>query len=272
VLHTAFSLLMTTVDFLPQSQSSEWIHSAPLRLEIKHLASEAGLRHAVFTRMGGTSEGRFNSLNVSFAVQDDPSRVSANIEIIRKAIGADRIVAMRQNHGRGAVVFGGDDTWPPGGEPVADILMTKAKGAALMVKVADCQGVTLYDPKGALAVVHCGWRGNVSDILGYAVKQMELRLGAIPSRLMAAISPSLGPCCAEFLEYEKIFPPDFEKYMVGQCHFDLWELSRGQLMKAGLKSKNITVAGICTKCRKDYFFSYRGEGKTGRFCASAMLI
>lgn len=272
MLHTAFPLLMTTVDSLPQSPSSEWIHSAPLRLEIKSFASEAGLRHAVFTRMGGTSKGRFNSLNVSFAVQDDPSRVSANIEIVRKALGADRIVAMRQNHGRGAIVFRGGDIRPPGDEPLADILMTNVKGAALMVRLADCQGVILYDPKGALAVVHCGWRGNVADILGFAVKEMESRLGAIPSRLMAAISPSLGPCCAEFLEYEKIFPPDFENYMVGQGRFDLWELSRRQLMKAGLKNENIAVAGICTKCRKDYFFSYRGEGKTGRFCAAAMLI
>lgn len=263
---------MTKEDSPPENPSLEWIYSAPLRLEFKTLASEAGLRHSVFTRIGGKSEGIFRSLNVSFAVQDNPARVSANLEIVSKTLGSGKIFAMRQVHGREVIAVTGDELWPQGSEPKADILMTDVRGVALIVKLADCQGVILYDPKGALAVVHCGWRGNVADILAHAVEEMELRLGSIPSRLMAAISPSLGPCCAEFVEYEKIFPPNFESFMVGQSHFDLWELSRTQLLNAGLKRENITIAGICTKCRKDIFFSYRGDGKTGRFCAAAMLI
>jgi polyphenol oxidase len=39
-------------------------------------------------------------------------------------------------------------------------------------------------------------------------------------------------------------------------------------MKAeGILDENIKISRICTKCRTDLFFSYRGEQVTGRFSA-----
>ena len=59
--------------------------------------------------------------------------------------------------------------------------------------------------------------------------------------------------------------------MVRENYFDLWQLSRWQLLEAGLKKENIEVAGICTRCRTDLFYSYRAEGTTGRFATVVML-
>jgi YfiH family protein len=142
----------------------------------------------------------------------------------------------------------------------------------LLIKQADCQAVILYDPdKHVLANVHCGWRGNVADILGTTVKHMSRDFECKPVDILAGIGPSLGPCCGEFKGYEDIFPASFRPFMVSENYFDLWSLSRNQLIAAGLKKGNIQTAGVCTKCRTDLFFSYRAEGATGRFGTVAML-
>ena len=36
-------------------------------------------------------------------------------------------------------------------------------------------------------------------------------------------------------------------------------------MEAGLFKEHIEVSGLCTKCHPEVFYSYRGEGETGRF-------
>jgi hypothetical protein len=93
----------------------------------------------------------------------------------------------------------------------------------------------------------------------------------VESDILAVIGPSLGPCCAEFTSYKEIFPEAFRKFIVRDNHFDLWEISRRQLLDAGLEEKMIDIAGICTRCNTDFFYSYRGEGITGRFATVAML-
>lgn len=154
----------------------------------------------------------------------------------------------------------------------ADAMITNRPGVGLMVKQADCQAVILFDPKKqVLANVHCGWRGHVKNILGKTVRKMKAVFGCRPSDLVAGVGPSLGPCCAEFITFREIFPRGFERFMVRENYFDLWALSRFQLEEAGLRPENIAVTEICTRCRTDLFFSYRGEGKTGRFGTVAAL-
>ena len=154
----------------------------------------------------------------------------------------------------------------------ADALITNIPSVAIMVKQADCQGVILFDPvKSVVAVVHSGWKGSVKNILGETVKRMEKDFNCSPLNILAAIGPSLGPCCAEFKTYRDIFPESFQKHMKEEFNFDFWSISEMQLINAGLKKYHIEKANICTKCRTDIFFSYRGEGKTGRFATVAML-
>jgi copper oxidase (laccase) domain-containing protein len=128
------------------------------------------------------------------------------------------------------------------------------------------------DPKKkVIANVHCGWKGNALNILGSALGRMISDFGSRVSDIKAAVGPSLGPCCAEFVTYEQIFPREFSRFMVRKNYFDLWEISRWQLMEAGIEGENIEIAGICTRCRTDLFYSYRAEGITGRFATVVML-
>ena len=153
-----------------------------------------------------------------------------------------------------------------------DAIITNAPGVAIMVMQADCQGVILYDPENrVVATVHCGWRGQVQNILSRVITKMQSLFGTKTTLLRAAIGPSLGPCCAEFKGYKELFPTYFREFMTGENHFDLWAISIRQLQLCGLIRNHIEVAGICTKCATDQFFSFRGEGRTGRFGTVAML-
>ena len=230
------------------------------------------LVHAVFTRQGGVSKAPYDTLNVSYATGDKPDCVSRNLQIIKAAVGASDLVFLNQMHGKEILALRGE-RFKALGDPVdADALITDQPRVALMVKQADCQAVLVYDPiKDVVANVHCGWRGNVHNILGSVVGRMNAEFGCRPADLVAGIGPSLGPCCAEFVNYEQEFPEGFRRFMVREGYFDLWEISRWQLLEAGLAEDHIEVANICSRCRTDMFFSYRAEGITGRFATVAML-
>jgi YfiH family protein len=231
-----------------------------------------GLVHAVVSRMGGGSQPPFAGMNVSHGVGDDPQAVTANRNRLRQMTGGDIHVYTRQNHGtsirtvtREAVNRGEaiqTQTAP------ADALITDLPGIRLLIQTADCQAVMLCDPnKRVVANVHCGWRGSVADIIGQTVLRMISAFGCDPGQIIAAIGPSLGPCCAEFVNFENEIPRQFWSFRVGPHHFDFWQISRHQLTAAGLLEGNIDSPGLCTRCNPHLFFSYRSARQTGRFAA-----
>lgn len=256
-----------------QNATSHHASGKIVYLQFQRLAREPGLVHAVFTRHGGVSTPPFSSLNTSYSTGDDPDRVQKNLSTILDVMGAKEILFLKQVHGRDILLVprGGPPGFPQGAQ--ADAVITDRRFLAVMIKQADCQSILLYDPGiGVVAAVHCGWRGNVLNLLGSVVERMVSVFGCSRSRLLSAIGPSLGPCCAEFKSYREIFPEGFRSSMVRENHFDLWQISRRQLLQAGVEDRNIEIARVCTACRTDLFFSYRGEKRTGRFATAAMLI
>jgi purine-nucleoside/S-methyl-5'-thioadenosine phosphorylase / adenosine deaminase len=250
---------------------SETKRHAPY-LQYQNLSQYHQLKHGTFTRHGGVSDVPYASLNTSDEVGDRSKVVAENLKIIKNTMGARRIFFTRQTHGTKTLIFRDDISETLKQAWQADAMITNIPGAGLMIKQADCQAVILFDPrKNVVANVHCGWRGNVQNILGRVVRMMATRFGCGAAHLIAAITPSLGPCCAEFTTHRDIFPSTFEEFMVAENHFDLWRLSRHQLIMEGVNSENVTISGICTRCHTDRFFSYRGEGVTGRFGTVVML-
>jgi purine-nucleoside/S-methyl-5'-thioadenosine phosphorylase / adenosine deaminase len=239
------------------------------------LKSIPGVRHGIFTRQGGTSQGRYSSLNLSFSVGDDPQKVRRNRELILKAFPLQHLISLRQVHGKKTVIIQNEPAKVSHLAPESisgDILLTRLPKQGLMIKQADCQSVILYDPEHrAIANIHCGWRGNVGDVIAEAVKKMGINFGSRPSNLIAGIGPSLGPCCAQFINYQKEFPPSFWSYQTHPFYFDLWRLSRDQLIASGILKDRIEIAGLCTSCQTSDFYSYRRERKTGRFATVIAL-
>jgi polyphenol oxidase len=236
---------------------------------------ESILWHGIFTRKEGFSKAPYNSLNISFAVKDITENVEKNVKILKKHSGADEFFHLNQIHGDRIVIID-KNTLDPFNEIEllpADAMITSIKNKFLLIKVADCQAIFLLDPiKKVIANIHSGWRSSLINIAGKTVHKMNKEFGCDPSNIIAAISPSLGPCCAEFQNYEKEFAEEFFKYKKEDFLFDFWQMTFDQLTDAGLSASNIELSKICTSCNTDLFFSYRKENITGRFGAVIGLI
>lgn len=240
--------------------------------QFKKLAACSGIDHRIFTRNCGHSPPPFASLNVGLGIGDSHKNVSQNRGIISRFMGAGRLVFARQVHGCNIAVLSRDSEKrgiaSAGRAVTADAMVTDIFGRNLVIQVADCQAVLLYEPtRRVIANVHCGWRGSVQNIIGRTVEVMEQHFGCRPGRIRAGIGPSLGPCCAEFINYRKEIPMEFWRYKDLNAHFDFWSLSGDQLKRAGVDESHIEFSGICTRCHPDDFFSYRGQRTTGRFAA-----
>lgn len=237
------------------------------------------------TRHGGCSEGPYATLNLGLHVGDDPRRVLANRgrlgEILdydpRKAVcgaqvhGTRVAVVGEKEAGRGAVSV--EDALPG-----IDGLVTVTPGLPLLAFYADCVPLFLYDPvRRAAALVHAGWRGTAGHIAEAAVAVMKEKCGCRPGDLWAVVGPSIGPCCYRVgNETAAAFGEDPVPYLEpadgGTWRLDLWEANRRQLLEAGLADGRIGVAGLCTACHRETFFSYRaGRGTTGRMAGLVML-
>jgi polyphenol oxidase len=238
------------------------------------LSRVPGLVHGVFGRHGGVSQPPYDTLNVAWSNGDRDDSVRENLARVQGVVGVPRLVAARQVHGTDIKVV--DESMLARATerfgvllvPPADALITRLRGIGLVIKIADCQAVFLVDPRRKIiANIHCGWRGSVQNILGKVVQLLQERFQCRPEELLAAISPSLGPCCAEFRHYREELPESFWSFSRQPQHFDFWAISRWQLCNAGLRAEHIEAAGRCTVCGHDRFFSYRAAKITGRMAA-----
>jgi YfiH family protein len=226
--------------------------------------SSSCLVHGTFNRHGGVSPPPWDSNNVSFGLGDSSENVRANRRQIKKALGFKRLVSAKQVHDSRVYTV---DTIPTDDMEIDgfDALITNVPGMGLMIQQADCQAVFLFDPeKKAIGIAHVGWRGSVADIISKTVFAMSRVFSTEPVDVKAAISPSLGPCCAEFVNFRSELPDALHGYEVRPNYFDFWAISHDQLCSTGIRPENIHIAAICTRCNQD-FFSYRRDRDTGRF-------
>jgi len=233
----------------------------------RHTDKSIPVPHGMFARSGGASIAPYDSLNLSYGVGDEEATVLENRDRLKQILDIDYLISSQQVHGdRVAVVEQADRDLELAG---FDALITNQAGTGLLIQQADCQAILLYDPdKQVIAAIHNGWRGSVTNIIAKTITALEQHFKIRPEEIRAAISPSLGPCCGEFINYRKELPLEFLKFQVTENHFDFWAISRWQLKHSGINTNNIMTAGICTACNKD-FFSYRravenGNGVTGR--------
>lgn len=187
-------------------------------------------------------------------------------------ISSERLFSSKQVHGDKIFLITGETDFSKPLEGY-DAFITAEKKLPLLVRFADCQGVLIFDPvKKVIAAVHCGWRGNVLNILGKTVLKMIENFGCDPVDLLVGISPSLGPCCAEFTNPLSELPEFMQKYVNEKNCVDLWQCSLDQLTEVGVLAENVEISKTCTCCNKDLFFSHRRDkGNTGRMAAIIAL-
>lgn len=245
--------------------------------------------HGFTTRLGGVSKGAFKSLNLALHVGDNSEDVLANRRLVAEAMGfnAEDIVVPQQVHGEHIQVVQEADKgrgFLKHEEAFADTdaLITAVPGIPLFTNYADCVPLFFLDPVNrVVALAHAGWKGTLISIGRKTVLKMQEVFGTKPEDCLAGIGPSIGSCCFEVddevaSQFREAFSPywsDFaQSWGDGKWKLDLWEVNRRQLLDIGIPSNNITVAGLCTNCQPQTFFSNRADqGKTGRMAAIIML-
>ena len=240
--------------------------------QFPNLTEHSHIWHGIFTRNDGASNGPFQSLNVSFGIGNRDINVELNRHKISRCFEGKDTVYLKQIHGTDIMVFQKNDNAEihetPESSYIGDASVTDIPGKFLIIQIADCQSILMYDPiRHVVANVHAGWRGSIKNIIGRTVQTMKGRFHCNPADIVAGIGPSLGPCCAEFINYKKEIPETLWKYKDEADHFDFWSMSCDQLCGTGVLFENIFLSKLCTKCNTNLFFSYRGEGTTGRFAS-----
>ena len=139
---------------------------------------------------------------------------------------------------------------------------TGDRGTLLTVTVADCIPVFLAVPqKGAIALLHAGWRGAAAGVLGRAVELLKWRGFAKSSDIVMHCGVGI---CGECYEVGSEVADRFG--LAGSSHLDLRDILAQQAH--GLGIRDVSTSPWCSAEGRDRFFSHRASrGRDGRMVA-----
>jgi YfiH family protein len=264
------------------------------------------LVHGFSTRVDTARATPRADFNLGFTENDSRPAVAARRIRFAPALGARKfpLVAARQFHSD--VIYELTEPRVPTKPPRADALLTQARGILLTVQTADCVPILLVDTRHrVIAAIHAGWRGTLARIVQKTLGKMLMSFGTRPADVIAAMGPSIGPCCYEvgpevaqafagqFDVAKEWFDGPFDRLSSGEepnplpwlnmmppghqpppprVQLDLRAANRWQLIDAGVPQNRIVVSPLCTACRTDLLFSYRREGAaTGRLMSAVAI-
>lgn len=230
----------------------------------------AGVHLAVTDRDGGVSAGPYATLNLGGHVGDDPDAVEENRRRVAAAVGVPRrrLLLMRQVHGAEVVVACAP--WSTG-VPAADALVTRERGLALAVLVADCTPVLLAAPaEGVVGVAHAGRRGMAAGVAGRLVEAMRA-LGA--GELVGRVGPSVCARCYEVPAAlrEEVAAERPESHSVTRHGTPSLDVAAGVLAQLAPHCADLEEIAGCSRERADLFSHRRDGPATGRFAGLAWL-
>lgn len=244
--------------------------------------------HGFSTRLGGVSEGIFESLNLGRidTLGDDPGRVEENWRSFGRAAGIDtaRFVHGRQVHGNKVHIAAVTDAHGirESSALEADGYVTNIPGLPLAVFTADCAPLLMQEPAaGVVAAIHCGWRPTAADIVGAAVEKM-LSLGARAENIRAAVGPCIRRCCfqtgpevpeafrALLGDAQGLYAPD--PAQEGKYRVDLPGTVTRRLTQLGIPKENIEELRECTACLPERYWSHRVLGLRRGSQASIIML
>ena len=152
-----------------------------------------------------------------------------------------------------------------------DAIVTNEKDIPLMVMVADCIPILMWDLKqGVIAAVHAGRNSTFQRIAQNTVNTMKTKFNCKVEDIVVEMGPSIQRCCYEVSqELAIIVKQSFGSSFVNNRLIDLQSINKKQLEELGVT--NIKISNVCTKCSKQPYYSYRLDKHTGRFSAVILL-
>jgi YfiH family protein len=260
-------------------------------LKVKQWEQYGWLLHGFSTRDGGISQVYGGStLNLGWTKEDDSTSVGENrrrfLATVSGECSGSVLIGVRQIHSNIVQVVtdgalkGRLQTEEGKAILEGDGLITDVPGVLLGVGTADCVPVLVADVANrVVAAFHAGWRGTVARIVERGIAMMQKEFGSQTGDMVAAVGPSIGPCCytvgeAVWSEFGRQFGYATELFdrpiHSGDVRLNLWEANRRQLLDAGVPEAGISVKRECTACARTEsgalrYFSHRGEhGVAGR--------
>jgi len=237
-----------------------------MTIEPKIFAHFPNLAVAQSTRHGGVSPAPYQSLNLGKSTEDDPANVAENRRRFCAALGFEpaQIAWSKQVHGdqiRYVI--------EPGGSEGFDALVTNVPGILLAVSVADCTPILVYDARHqAIAAIHAGWRGTVSEIVAETLIFMQKTFGTSGEDCFAYIGACIDECSFEVGDEVAVaFAEPFKRFDAqrGKFFVDLKKANTAQLLAFGIPEAQIEISTYCTMRHSADFFSHRNDkGVTGR--------
>lgn len=253
------------------------------------LLEQTGIvKHCFTTRLGGVSEGIFESLNLSFTRGDKRAAVEENFQRVSQALGTEyeNFVFTDQTHTVNVRRVGMEDAGKglikERGYSDVDGLITNEPGLVLSTFYADCVPLYFVDTKKrAIGLSHSGWRGTVRRMGRVTLEAMRREFATEPEDVVCAIGPSICQDCYEVsedvaAEFMREFSNHSEEILQdkgdGKYQLDLWRANEIILLEAGIKPEHLSVTDVCTCCNDKVLFSHRAsQGKRGNLGAFLCL-
>ena len=258
-------------------------------LRFPMLESESFIEHGFSTRKGGVSTGIYESMNLTFNLEDDPENVSENFRRMAAALHTvpEKMVYSKQTHttnvlkieehhkGMGIVRERDFDN--------IDGLVTNVPGICLVTSYADCIPLFFADSRDqCIGLSHSGWRGTVGNIAQVTVDALIREYNANPAYIKAVIGPGICRGCYEVSEdVASAFAKEFSGHECeiliekggGKYQLDLWKSNEIVLKDAGILPEHLAVTNLCTCCNPNLLFSHRAShGKRGNLGAFLKLV
>lgn len=233
------------------------------------------ITHAFTTRLDGTS---LYGNNLAYHVNDDVHDVDTNHKALASYLHypMEKLVHMSQVHGDKIVIINKEHTYQ--NIPICDALITNQRDTPLMVMVADCIPILLYDPvQKVIAAVHAGRAGVFKKILPKTIHKMQVEFHSKPEDILIALGPCIHQECYEvgdeIVKVTKKLSYDYAiKEDKGRFYLDLLSIIYQQLNDLNIIDKNVETSPHCTACNTGVFYSYRAEqNKCGRFAGVIMM-
>lgn len=192
-----------------------------------------------------------------------------------------QIIEGKQIHSDRILVLNAENTkmWVGMNIPGVDGFITNQSEAGLLLKLADCVPVIMYDPTHhALGIFHAGWQGAVKQIHLKGLGLLQSNYETDPAEVLVWLGPSAHKCCfTSEVEPEQLADPAWSKYVESKddkYHIDIPGYLADTLKLTGIKAKNITTDPQCT-VEDDNLFSHTRTKQTdsteNRFLVLAKL-
>ena len=224
----------------------------------------------------GESKGAYSTNNLALHTGDHEADVLSNRYKLKQKNGIENLHIPDQTHSANIKSI----PLKNGGLDNTDALITNVKNECIAVLTADCVPVLIYNEKQkAVAAIHAGWKGIISEIIPSTIEMMLARYGGKPSNFYVGIGPCISKKSYEVGEdvaqkFDEIFPKQLgvvDRKIGAKPHIDLVLAAQLQLLSCGIPQLQIESCGECTFLNENYFSARRLGLKSGRFASGIMI-